>query len=53
MAKTTKREHLIVTLARCYKTFYGRKLVMFVISLNVCLLKPFQFSLMFACKARA
>ncbi len=36
-----------------YKTFYGRNLHIFVISLSVCSGKPFQSSLMFGSEARS
>ncbi len=38
---------------QCFKTFYGRKLRLFMISQSVVPCKPFQPSLMFAGKARA
>jgi hypothetical protein len=38
---------------QCYKTFYGRKLRLFIISYKVVPCKHFHPSLIFVCKARA
>jgi hypothetical protein len=42
-----------ITWGQCYKTFYGRKLRLFIISYSVFPGNHFQPSLMFACKAGA
>ncbi len=44
---------LRTTCGQCYKTFYGRKLRLFIISQSVCHWQAFQPNLMFAVKAGA
>ncbi len=50
---TSKKFYYINSNGQCYKTFYGRKLRIFVISQSICHGKLFQLCRMFVGKARS